>query len=47
MTTVAKRARYPREILDLPVRGGTGGAEDKISTAFGFYWLVRLYRAIT
>jgi hypothetical protein len=36
MTTVAKRAKYPREILDLPKRGGTGGAEDKISTTLDF-----------
>jgi hypothetical protein len=36
MITVAKRARYPREILGLPERGGTGGAEDKISTALDF-----------
>jgi hypothetical protein len=43
---VLKRARYPREMLGLPERGGAGGVEDKISTGLGFYWLVRLYRAI-
>jgi len=46
MTTVAKRAKYPREMVGPPERVGTGGTEEKISTAFGFYWLVRLYRAI-
>ena len=46
MITVANRATYPREMLGLPKRGGRGRSEEKMSTAFGFYWLVRLYRAI-
>ena len=36
MTTVANRARYPREMLGLLERGGLGGAEDKVSTALDF-----------
>ena len=30
----------------LPERGRTGGTEEKKFPAFGFYWLVGLYRAI-